>query len=599
MIGLFLIFCQRPLSAQSNPEPTKLHLKPSEAQIRLLNQKLEFHVKDSKSIFLGNLLISTDNLKISKIDDSSILLIGPKQFMVGGLLIIKDPHGEAIWSERIKSPKDLALNTSDASIVPESPPTAPTQTAPSKPANNTEVAQYVLHRFDKYTDKLASTSFFNFCIFIETTTNRIQTCTPNYSIALTENDWELTPFETKEDENTIIVNGTEVNDHGIIQFDQNINIVSLAAKMSSGLSLEVKTETIPLDILDAYTDSNKVHLKLREKSANPNDISSWETVLNPTDTYFYVEAFGQAPLRQEITLTPKDLPTDSDRPVVQNPIAKTYGAAIALNIQNQPDTTFKAKTKNEKTFKQKNFTKWTMTNLQPGLTSHSIQVKNKTTEYVGTYEITKLPPWEINIQGGSYSSSIATKASGISGTTKTSSFQYELSGRRYFDQFWGITQTSEPLRWSTTLGYLTKSVNNEKITGIRLDLGYRWSSSAHHSEPGVTTRLAVLQLTESGPGNSNSISLLGIHLAYDNQVSFWKSFLGDSYEANLEFYPVSQSSQKQTIQFLKGHWQSRFQFKANYFWTWSVAMDSYQTKAVDLQSTAQSLSFTVGIGALF
>jgi hypothetical protein len=88
---------------------TQLYFLATENQVKLLSQKLEYRALNTKSIQLGNLLISDDNMKLTQKDHSTVTLEGPLQFMAGGTLILKDPHGRAVWSTTVKDVSQLLL----------------------------------------------------------------------------------------------------------------------------------------------------------------------------------------------------------------------------------------------------------------------------------------------------------------------------------------------------------------------------------------------------------------------------------------------------------------------------------------------------------
>lgn len=134
--------------------------------------------------------------------------------------------------------------------------------------NNTETGKFILDNVEGFNEQLKSNSIFSFCIYNESKNNRIQICTPTYALNYNNRKWSLRNPETSKKENTVIVNGVEVNEHGIIQFDKTVQSVAIAINLMSGLFVEIKAVPIDLEVLDLSYDEtqDEVQLKLREKN---------------------------------------------------------------------------------------------------------------------------------------------------------------------------------------------------------------------------------------------------------------------------------------------------------------------------------------------
>ncbi len=585
-IALALTFSLSVGSASDDlSKPDKeLYLLASDNQVKLLSQKLEYSVLNTNSIQLGNLLISTNNMKLIQKDQSTVIIEGPLQFLVGGTLILKDPHGRAVWSTTIKDVSELMLVPTNSSTTTNL---------------RTESAQFELPSFTALIDRLTQSSFFTFCIFTETKTNRIQICTPNYSIQQDQENWSLSVLESTNKDNLVIVNGTEVNDHGIIQFDQNIKTVSLAAKLASGLSVEVKTDYIDLDLLDIFFDEPQslVHLKLREKTKEKK-VYPWNAQIALKEPFLYIEAFGQVPLRQELSINKDELPLPSNRPNLLSSIDKTYASSLTLRFQNQPNIALRTKTKGDHITKTPPSTNWLINNLKYGLNKpHLISIQANQKKFIGSYEVERGRGLDLGVSVGSGSQSSTVKDASSSISQSDSATLIQISGQKHFDSFMGSYAPFHQLHWNSHFSYTMRNfkASNTKASLAELDLGYRLNSNFHHSESSSTIKLGLLNQISTGSTTTNSF-WLGLKLSYDGPNSVLKNFFGTNFETQLSAYPVCLTKDCKNSSLLNTFWQSRFDIREKYYWSWKLIYERYQFKQQAASGAASLLGLQLGFG---
>lgn len=59
-----------------------LYFLATEDRIKLLDQKLEYHVLDKTSIQIGNMIISNNNIKLMIDAKENFVAVGPQQLMI-------------------------------------------------------------------------------------------------------------------------------------------------------------------------------------------------------------------------------------------------------------------------------------------------------------------------------------------------------------------------------------------------------------------------------------------------------------------------------------------------------------------------------------
>jgi hypothetical protein len=566
---------------------SQMYLLATQDQVKLLNQKLEYKVHNAQSIQVGNLLISTNNLKMTLDQEGKATLEGPLQFMVGGKLILKDPHGRALWSVDIDDPKQIQL----VPPVAEDPPSVLRK----------DSARYLLEINSELEGLLLQNSFFSFCTFIETKVNRIQACSPTYSLDRSENKWNLQSLENAEKENVIIVNGTEVNEHGIIQFDQNIKTVSLAANLSSGLTVEVKTDFIELDLLDIFYDEEKslVHLKLREQQDGKKKVYPWNSQISLKDPFLYIEALGQVPLRQELEINKQNLPLPADRPSLQQEINKTYASNIQLRFKKQAGIIISARNKGDKVKAEANEWIWEINNLKLGLNKpRLLNITANSKKIIGAYEIERARSWDLNLQfvGGSLSSKTAVADESFQASETSTGLRLQI--QRYFEGFFDSTAPAHHLRWSGHFSYAQNTLAKSKIasTTMMMDLGYRFSENFHHRDPGSSVRWGLLSHSSA---STDASLLMGIKLAHDGPNSFWNSLLGDAHETYLGIYPLCLNSNCKGTQVTMARWQSRYDWGDRAYWSWGLGAEQWSIKKGVTQTTMSLYDLSVVVGYEF
>lgn len=582
-------------------EPTfsDLYFLTTEAQVKLLNQKLEYSVLNKDSLRIGNLVISTENFKLLIDEKEKLVVNGPLQLMVGGTLIIKDPLGRALWSHTIKKITELA------------PGSTHNDTPSDIKKNNT--GQYVIDSIKSFQNRLETNSVFTFCIFNETQTNRIQICTPIYSLEKENDQWALKNPEPSKTENTVIVNGVEVNEHGIIQFDKQVQSVAIAINLTSGLFTEIRAVPIELEFLDLIYNEEKdeVQLKLREKNAETKENNTWITTVSVNNPFVYIESYGQIPLKQELKIDKALLPKDKDRPILDSGISKTYSSKVTLKFKAQPTLRLRPATKGDTVKKTSSHIFWNLNNLKTGpIKPHLVNIEFKKVKFVGAYEVERAPSWEVHLEGGPgniQATSSNKIASQLPESYSSTSAQLHLS--KYFDSFLGSYNPWMYLRWGLHLDGRQRTFQKPDLqtTDMTMDLSYRFNSNFHHSHPSSSLRLSALSRTQTSPfsANSETSQWIGFKWTHDGphhfKNSFWTSLLGDNHDFQITYYALCLNTEtcKNSNSFLKSSWQSRYNFKENYFWSWKVLWENLHAEAEKQTQTTRLYELNLGLGYQF
>lgn len=595
---LFVLSFMVVYSSQSAPNSAStLYFLATEDQVKLLDQKLEYHVLDKTSMQIGNMVISTNNVKLMIDAKENLIAVGPQQLMIGSTLIIKDPLGKALWSRTINSAaelqedllKDLQTNK-----------------------KNTETGKYILDKIEDFNEQLKSNSIFSFCIFNETKNNRIQICTPTYALTYNNRKWTLSIPETSKNENTVIVNGVEVNEHGIIQFDKTVQSVALAINLKSGLFVEIKAVPIDLEVLDLSYDEtlDEVQLKLREKNPETKNSLPWITKIQLKNPSLYIEAYGQIPLKQELRINKDLLPKSKERPNVEYNISKTYSSNVTLNFKAQPNFKLKPATKGDQTKKAGAKIEWRLNNIKTGLIKpHFLDIEWNQIKFIGAYEVERVPSWLVTLEGGSGSaaSKITTRTPSTTLSSSDTDTLMQINVSKYFDSFFGLYHPSMHLRWSFHLqgGQRSYSESKSTTTDIEADLSYRLNENLHHTETSSSLRLSTLSrglTTSTGTGNLSS-QWLGLKWIHDGPHNFqskvWTYLLGNGHEFQFSYFGVCLNKDCKQTTLMNTFWQSRFDLKNNYFWTWKIQAESMSAKTDLYTQATTQYEFILGLGAQF
>lgn len=569
-----------PASGRPTAGPSDFRLRPGLEEVKLLNQKLEYRVQEDSSIQIGNLLIAPNSIKLTVNNDGSATFVGPYQFMVGGTLLLKDPHGQALWTRSDLSNDDVEKSTLTQSKILRN-----------------EIARFRLKNFSNLEDKLSKNAFFSFCIFNETEKNRIQLCAPKYSLVRKKDKSNLTTLESKLQENEIIVNGTEVTEHGIIQFDKNINIASLAVSTLNGTTLDLRTEAIPVEILDIVSgmENSKVRLTIREKNKLRKRAIPWTSEISLAQSFFYIEAFGQAPLRQELSLDKESLPTDADRPTLLQGFPKTYSESTQVTFKESSKIKMTPKTPGDDVDDKTGNTEWTLRNITMGLNKpHLVTVSSRQKNFEGMLELERAPSWDITLSGAA--GNFTYKQAKI--TDRDSSSGLQINIQKYFDSFLGLSGPLNYMHWGLQLETAQRKLKEaeSQISHHEVDLSYRLSSGFHHTEPSTSLRLSLRNDSSSASAHSQ---WLGLKITHEGLHEAGTILLGDGHEAMLAYYGLclSDDCKNGTMQTI--YWQSRYSFTEQAFWHWKI-QGELTTLKKDEGSISQTYSeLQLGLGFQF
>lgn len=597
LLLFFLSFMGSHSSQSASNSSSPLYFLATEDQVKLLDQKLEYHVLDKTSVQIGNMVISTNNAKLMIDAKENLIAVGPLQLMVGSTLIIKDPLGKALWSRTINSTADLQedyIKDSNAN------------------KKNTEIGNYILDNIEDFNVQLKSNSIFSFCIFNETKNNRIQICTPTYALNYNNRKWSLRNPETSKKENTVIVNGVEVNEYGIIQFDKTVQSVALAINLTTGLFVEIKAVPIDLEVLDLSYDETQddVQLKLREKNPEKKSSLPWITNISLKAPFLYIEAYGQIPLKQELRINKDLLPKSKARPTLEYNISKTYSSSITLNFKAHQNLKLKPATKGDQTKKEGSKIEWRLNNITSGfIKPHFVDIEWNKIKFIGAYEVERVPGWIVALEGGSGSASskLTTTATATNPSSTDTDTLVQMNVSKYFDSFFGLYHPSMHLRWSLHFQGSQRSYSKSKATttDIEADLSYRLNENIHHTEASSSLRLSTLSRglkTSTGTGDLSS-QWLGLKWSHDGPHNFqskiWTYLLGNNHEFQFSYFGACLNKDCKQTTVMNSFWQSRYGLTDNYFWSWKILWESMNAKTELFTQSTNQYEVILGLGTTF
>lgn len=576
------------------------------SQVKLLGQTLEYRVIENSVIQVGDLIISNKNLRLFLDNRGKIVLEGPLQLMVGGTLIIKDPLGKALWRQVISSPKSLEIQQREElknSLLDDQNSTNLIENQKLR----AQSGRYWFGSIDDLESTLNHVSYFNFCIYTETNSHRIQTCSENYVLKGTDSRKAIGLLKSKDTANMILVNGVEVNEHGIIQFNKNTSSIALTVKLSSGILLEIKTQSIEMELLDILYEpkDSKVYLKLRDKSNSNSETNTWSTWVPLKQRFLYIEAFGQVPLRQDLSLETAELPVSEDKPLLLNNIFKTYSPSIDLEFQDNNIKKIRPITKGDQIKKTNGSYLWAIKNLNYNqLNRHVLELEsNKKKLFIGI-ELDRNPSWDISVAASTGSSITSSTSNSSTENNKDSLQSFNLAIDKYFEGLFGATNSFNHLRWGLhsqlSQTYLQKSKQRGSL--INADLSYRLNESFHHQDSSFSLRLSYYtqHMTDQKNNESNiNRAWIGLRIHHDGKNQWLKQIIGDFHDLDLSYYPHCLNTDCRKLSFYDLHWQSRFIFIKNYYWKWSLEYQNLISELATNKNTVTNINFGLGLGSEF
>lgn len=599
-ISLLFLATLNSKASESSDLNSSLHFVATTEQVKLLSQKLEYHIQDKNTILIGNLIISNQNLRLY-LENNLVYLESPLQFTVGGALLIKDPLGKALWRHRIDSPEQVNKFNHVTS---------------EKKHLRGESGVFKLGSIDDLKKIIEDSSFFNFCTFIESKSTRIQACSENYILSQKNEQWTLETTKSKENNSTILINGSEVNEHGIIQFDNEIKSISLAATLESGLQIEIKTQVVELELMDLFysKEDAKINLKLREKSNEKISIP-WSSQISLNEPYLYIEAFGQVPMRQELYINNVYLPLSEDKPKVLSASKKSYSSSTTLFLESSSKLKIRPKTKGDRISRGKSITKWYINNLEPNESNqHELEILSRDKKFILAMGFQRRSSWVINMELGYGKGLLSYKKSNLDSSEDYPVNIIQISFQKYFNTLLNSTSSLNHLRWG--LHGSVSQVQGEKIkykvNQNELSLSYRFNENFHHTESSFSihlgylsnqsqfqdTTLEVNPLTSSNSTNPMN-QWLGFKIQHDGPQNFLSFLLGSQHDFEIAYFPTCLSQYCKSISISKLLWQSRYRINTSTFWNWSLNINQLYNKSPEFESTIYHSFFQLGLGYEF
>lgn len=560
-----------------------------ESQIKLLHQTMEFKVLDNDSIQVGNLILSAKNMRVYKKDPDAIIFEAPQQFLVGGTLILKDPHGKAIWSQTIVDPSEIVKG----------------EETHSKETNaHLKSGLFYLQNSAEIEAQLAKNSFFTFCLFSETKTNRVQVCTPNYSLKQTNDSWEPVMINSERKEHTLFVNGSEVGENGVIQFDQNIKTASLTALLISGLSVELRSDFIPLQLMDAtFNQANStVNFKAREKTPGNKKSFPWEANVATSDSTLFVEAYGQVPLRQYLSINSQLIPTKAERPTLMTNNTKTYSSSMSVKFKGAEGLSFNTRTDGDAVDANGTDYEWTLNNLAIGYNkAHLLEIGINKKKLLGSYEVERAEGWDLGFALGGGNVSSLIKSGTVSRNNTDSSFRGDLYFQKYYDGLFGMTGPANLLRWGIAMSVGGQSFSSSKInvSNSELNLIYRLTSGFYYLQPSSSLQISYRNNSSSTTTTKTDLQWVGFKLSHDGPAIVPSKLLGSFHIAQLGLYPVCLSENCKGSSLINASWQSRYDLSKKSYWSWKALYESWQSKSSTITTTTSTVEIQGGMGFRF
>ncbi|MEY4617707.1 MAG: hypothetical protein RJB66_2667 [Pseudomonadota bacterium] len=563
----------------------------TDKQIKFLNQTLEYKVIDNDSILVGDIVISTKNMQLFKKDPETMTFQAPMQFLVGGTLILKDPHGRAIWSQTIKDINEIEKVEEDRQKGSE---------------GRTSSGLFYLHDVSAIEAQLAKNSFFTLCLFSESRVNRIQICTPNYTLKQKGDGWEPVLIKTVRKDHSLFVNGSEVGESGIIQFDQNIRTASLAAQLISGLSVEMRSDFVPLQLLDVTFNraNSSVNFKAREKIPGNKKAIPWEANVDTKESSLFIEAYGQVPLRQALSINTQMIPTQDQRPILLNNQTKTYSSSLTIKFKNADGLNLVTKTEGDTVETSGSEFEWTLNKIALGYNkAHLLEIGINKIKLLGSYEVERAEGWDLGLGlgGGSVGSSVKSETTTLS--SSDNSFRGDLYFQKYFDGLLGMTGAANLLRWGTAMTFGAQAFSAAKTNSsfVDFDLIYRFTSGFYYVQPSTSLRVAYRSVTNStASGRSTQNQWAGLKIAHDGPHQTTSILFGNFHSAQLGVYPACLNEECKGGSLVSASWQSRYNRNKKSYWSWKLIVEALQTKVnTTTTATTSTTELQGGLGFRF
>jgi hypothetical protein len=584
------------LNAVEAKQGGAIYFPPLKNKIKVLDQKLDFHLIDDESIRLGNLFLHKAGLtmELVKTNDNDYLLRfkGPSKFMQSSQIILRDPNGRAAWKRDLKGE------------------TMQTQKGEQKIEGLINELRVYEQKADieNILSDLSEPVFFNYCLFNENETSRFNICSPDYRLVNDGRQWTLSQIKSKEIESKFIINGMEVGTEGQIQFSKEITSIAFTAKLLSGFLVEIKTREIPISLIDyEYQDESEfLLLKVRQGSAEETDSKKqeWVSKVHINRPFFYIEAENQLALKQELYIDSK-LFEQQSRPKLVFAQPKTYNSSAEIDLKVKPNYALKALSKADKIEKAGETFTWKLGALKPGLNKpHYVEVNtDKKLSFQGAYDVVRGLPMEtiFKIRATQTKTSEESKEGGVGGS---------LALNYYFT---GVAFTKPAdwnyLRWAL---FLEASVDNyqkeeqkKTISDRSVDLAYRFTPGLQNEDPTWGLSFGSLshayQISKNGIAITDKSTSPGVGLFFKNP-DFSDALLGKAIFFRIKYHPsvIFEKLKNKTGSIFSFTWESRYQISQSLL---LIANYANQTEsyvfAEDERSSIITQIFAIGVETSF
>jgi hypothetical protein len=330
------------------------------------------------------------------------------------------------------------------------------------------------------------------------------------------------------------------------------------------------------------------------------DTREWQSKIQLSKPFFYIEAENQISLKQEIVIE-GDLLADQEKPKIRFAQNKTYASSIDLEIEKVPRDVLKALKKGDTVTQTAGSAIWTIKKLkQNQLSSRQIEVKRPEGKhpFVGSYEILRGQPWEANLFARANESANSLTPGKVLHSGASLGIKY------FFSDFLFLKSAHwNHLKWAifselVSEQYFEGEKKHQETIGS-FDLIYKFQSGLQTIDPAIAIGLGYQVRSTDLMKRSG----LALSFNYFNPTANL-GFFGEKIGARLKFQPAITDDKKVIQSGSAGElsFESRYKFNgANLEWSWSLMGQSERLllSGADVPITNSTLGFSLGINKVF
>lgn len=365
--------------------------------IKILPQRFEYELINKDQFRIGNIVFDARlfDFRVSKgeADDKfNIKLRWPAGLLSEGEISIRDNIGKAIWIHPIEKEavkfkrtvidkKRMVNALLEGEILPES-----------------------VFR------SLQFVPYFQVCIQKTELPTRISLCSKDFFVQATKGRLEIRSRDSLRQESFVNINGTKVDNQGVIFLQSLSDVISMRVLLLSGSTIDVDTRMKEVEFRDISANQGKTRLLISGFGAEPSRShktigladGSWRTEISLARPVIYLRGEGDIPMRQEFILEGPVRDQTTKIETVGNLPISTYASKVEIEIRKSKNLKLRSGDSLSEITEHEGTITWTLKELSDGARNRRFLTVNNQEgqKYIAAWDVVRHPRWDLTAQLG-------------------------------------------------------------------------------------------------------------------------------------------------------------------------------------------------------